>query len=261
MTASQPDPAARREHGAPPRPDGRYVLWVLHLRLSGVGSAASPSTPATTHLSSRLPLEPPSSPSSSSRSIQQVRCLPRSAPVARRQPVEPTSVASPISVLALAHGLLHTSSTSGVTEMTKHRDLAAATVGIDRELRDGRLEQCCPTCGRWEAAGPYCTWCSRPSDPMTWYRNADVVRRAAIRWTVPAESFCPEMHRSPGAGKGDNEYRRTPPKRPRGRPRKSESQKRQFAAETRPLHVSGGTQTRPTAPRPWRRDHRWGTDR
>ncbi|HEX5467077.1 MAG TPA: hypothetical protein VFW92_10440 [Candidatus Limnocylindrales bacterium] len=42
----------------------------------------------------------------------------------------------------------------------------------DRLLLAGPLEQTCPDCGRWEAAGSYCSWCGRPMDEADHYRNA-----------------------------------------------------------------------------------------
>lgn len=51
-------------------------------------------------------------------------------------------------------------------------------------LRAGKLEQTCPTCGRWEAAGRYCTGCGRQTGPADWYPNADLgerTRRGAVR--------------------------------------------------------------------------------
>ena len=38
--------------------------------------------------------------------------------------------------------------------------------------QDGRLSQTCPSCGRDEAAGWYCTGCARPTGPAEWYRPA-----------------------------------------------------------------------------------------
>ena len=48
-----------------------------------------------------------------------------------------------------------------------------------QELR--RLEQTCPACGRWEAAGSFCSWCGRPTGPADWYANNDVEARRAHR--------------------------------------------------------------------------------
>jgi len=65
------------------------------------------------------------------------------------------------------------------------------------DLQRAKLEQACPDCGRWEAAGSYCSGCLRPMGPDDWYRNGDEDRRAVARQQA--------------AGKAT-----TPPKRPRG---------------------------------------------
>lgn len=52
-------------------------------------------------------------------------------------------------------------------------------MNIDEMLREGKLEQACPDCGRWEAAGAFCSWCSRPMVRTDWYRNGDAEQRAA----------------------------------------------------------------------------------
>ena len=46
------------------------------------------------------------------------------------------------------------------------------------QLQAGKLEQACPVCGRWEAAGYHCSGCGRPMGPIDWYRNGDKARRA-----------------------------------------------------------------------------------
>lgn len=51
----------------------------------------------------------------------------------------------------------------------------------DDALRMGKLEQSCPDCGRWEAAGLYCTGCRRPMGPLDWYTNGDLTRRSVAR--------------------------------------------------------------------------------
>jgi hypothetical protein len=74
-------------------------------------------------------------------------------------------------------------------------------------LQAGRLEQTCPACGRWEAAGAYCTGCGRPTGPADWYANGDQAereRRGAVRDTLQARAAKP----------------RTPPKQGRGRSRR-----------------------------------------
>lgn len=89
--------------------------------------------------------------------------------------------------------------------MTEPRDLVAVTDAARTDLmvalREGKLEQACPTCGRWEAAGSYCSKCSRPMGPVDWYRNGDQDRRQSDA-RVAAEKAT------------------TPPKAPRGRPRR-----------------------------------------
>jgi hypothetical protein len=46
-------------------------------------------------------------------------------------------------------------------------------------LQAGKLEQTCPSCGRWSAATHYCSWCFRPMGPADWYGNGDKEQRAA----------------------------------------------------------------------------------
>ncbi len=75
-------------------------------------------------------------------------------------------------------------------------DLPAETAEL---LRTGKLEQTCPECGRVEAAGAYCSGCSRQTGPDDWYRNNDQAER---------------RQRAP-------ENPRTPVKRGRGRPKVS----------------------------------------
>ena len=70
-----------------------------------------------------------------------------------------------------------------------------------RTLQAGKLEQACP-CGRWEAAGAYCTGCSRPMTPAAWYSNGSAEGRTTARQDAL-------------------ENRRTPIKRGRGRPQVS----------------------------------------
>ena len=71
---------------------------------------------------------------------------------------------------------------------------------IARKLHDGKLEQACPDCGRWEAAGSYCSGCDRPMGPDDWYRNGDEPHRAVAHQKAV-------------------EIASTRVKRPRGRPR------------------------------------------
>jgi predicted Fe-S protein YdhL (DUF1289 family) len=67
-------------------------------------------------------------------------------------------------------------------------------------LRRGRLEQACPDCGVWEAAGAYCTGCYRSMGPDDWYPNGDETRRAVAHQRAAEKAA-------------------TRVKRPRGRPR------------------------------------------
>ena len=71
---------------------------------------------------------------------------------------------------------------------------------LAKKLLDGKLEQACPDCGRWEAAGSYCSGCDRRMGPDDWYRNGDETRRAVAQNRA-------------------GEIAATRVKRPRGRPR------------------------------------------
>ncbi len=56
------------------------------------------------------------------------------------------------------------------------------------DLSRGLLEQACPDCGRWEAAGATCSWCGRPMTGADWYRNGDLARRRGVLpATAPAD--------------------------------------------------------------------------
>ena len=44
-------------------------------------------------------------------------------------------------------------------------------------LRARKLEQACSECGRWEAAGAYCSGCDRQMGPDDWYPGGDRGRR------------------------------------------------------------------------------------
>lgn len=48
-----------------------------------------------------------------------------------------------------------------------------------RPLREGKLEQACPACGRTEAAGRYCSGCLHPTGPADWHRPPVSARAAA----------------------------------------------------------------------------------
>jgi hypothetical protein len=98
------------------------------------------------------------------------------------------------------------------------------------------LEQACFDCGRWEAAGFYCSWCFLPMGPEDWYPwGSDTARRASAR--------------AAAAEKGH-----TPPKRPRGRPCRSVAQSEWNEAKSRLLGVS----TRSGAGRGVRHNERTG---
>lgn len=71
-------------------------------------------------------------------------------------------------------------------------------------LRNSKLEQSCPDCGRWEAAGSYCSGCYRPMTAADWYPNGTKDARAVAHQRAA-------------------EIARTRVKRPRGRPRASVS--------------------------------------
>jgi len=59
-------------------------------------------------------------------------------------------------------------------------DTAAMAIGAHLdELRKGKLEQTCPTCHQWEAAGPYCSRCWAATGPDCWYGNGDQAERMA----------------------------------------------------------------------------------
>lgn len=78
--------------------------------------------------------------------------------------------------------------------------IAALPADVAKKLQDGKLEQACPDCGRWEAAGSYCSGCDRRMGPDDWYRNGDEKRRAVAQDRA-------------------GEIAATRVKRPRGRPR------------------------------------------
>ena len=77
-------------------------------------------------------------------------------------------------------------------------------VELLRALQDGRLEQTCPRCGRWEAAGWYCSWCFAPMEPARdWYgaegrgdtpteRSADSARRKAEQRAARLPQVAPD---------------------------------------------------------------------
>jgi predicted Fe-S protein YdhL (DUF1289 family) len=72
---------------------------------------------------------------------------------------------------------------------TGTRRARAATVA--ELFHAGHLEQACPDCGRWEAAGSYCAGCDRPMGPADWYSNGDLERRAVARQKAPQKAQTP----------------------------------------------------------------------
>jgi len=66
-------------------------------------------------------------------------------------------------------------------------------------LHEGRLEQMCETCGRWEAAGYGCSYCGREMGPTDWYHNNDLAeRRSRLPLVAPVDPP-PEYRRAIGA--------------------------------------------------------------
>jgi len=77
--------------------------------------------------------------------------------------------------------------------------MTAATIPADiaERLLARKLEQACPACGVWEAAGAYCTGCTRPMGPDDWYGNGDETRRAVAHQRA-AEKARTRVKRAPG---------------------------------------------------------------
>jgi hypothetical protein len=72
------------------------------------------------------------------------------------------------------------------------REPLGLTPELSRQLQSGALEQMCRVCGRWEAAGDYCSWCLSPTGPADWYRNS---RKDERRMWMPKDrpaSLAPE---------------------------------------------------------------------
>ena len=65
----------------------------------------------------------------------------------------------------------------------------------DAMLLAGRLEQTCPACGRWEAAGATCSWCSRRMTATDWYENKDGTNERARRMPTTAPADPPTEYR------------------------------------------------------------------
>jgi hypothetical protein len=57
------------------------------------------------------------------------------------------------------------------------------------------MEQTCPDCGRWEAAGAYCTFCYRPMTKADYYRNGDKKERLARAPQKPPVIPTTPLHR------------------------------------------------------------------
>ncbi len=100
----------------------------------------------------------------------------------------------------------------------------AMRLWLGRDLQAGRLEQACPDCGTWEAAGSHCSKCRRPMGPADWYRNGDKAGRAVAHERAAV-------------------IRQTHLKRGRGRPSASSATPRSDAALGGPLD--------PAVSRPW----------
>jgi hypothetical protein len=66
---------------------------------------------------------------------------------------------------------------------------------IEQDRQAGRLEQMCPDCGRWEAAGFVCSWCGRPMVEVV-YGNQDLIERQA-RMPKTAPTNPPSEYDSP----------------------------------------------------------------
>ncbi len=86
----------------------------------------------------------------------------------------------PSTLVAAAH--VRPSESSSLRERDQARAAEAGRdlgipADISERLRAGKLEQACPDCGVWEAAGAYCTGCYRPMGPDDWYSNGDETRR------------------------------------------------------------------------------------
>jgi hypothetical protein len=73
------------------------------------------------------------------------------------------------------------------------------------DLQRGRLEQACPDCGRWEAAGSYCSGCDRAMGPDDWYPNGSAAGRARARQKAPLAPRTPPKGRlEPNGGRLDH---------------------------------------------------------
>ncbi len=64
-----------------------------------------------------------------------------------------------------------------------------------KQLERGKLEQTCRSCGRWEAAHFYCSWCQRPTGPEDWYRNWNLAERRERMPATPPTDPPLEYHR------------------------------------------------------------------
>lgn len=85
---------------------------------------------------------------------------------------------------------------------------------LDARLRGRKLEQSCPNCARWEAAGPYCTGCLRPMLSSDWYRNGDVLKRSLSRQDRGRGARTPAKRSSPQGSAMGSPRRSEPPTYP-----------------------------------------------
>ena len=136
------------------------------------------------------------------RAVSRVSRLARSAAAPARQGHQRQSGAP---VPAIAQSAERRPNRIGLAEVPgaepgRGAGVPSLPAAIAKKLQDGKLEQACPDCGRWEAAGSYCSGCDRRMGPDDWYRNGDETRRAVAQNRA-------------------GEIAATRVKRPRGRPR------------------------------------------
>ena len=100
-----------------------------------------------------------------------------------------------------AEALTRTPAEAAIAVAAKRAARAAVIPAeLAKKLQDGKLEQACADCGRWESAGWYCSGCDRRMGPDDWYPNGNAERRAVAQDRA-------------------GEIAATRVKRPRGRPR------------------------------------------
>lgn len=115
-----------------------------------------------------------------------------------------------------------------VLHLPRRDDVMAIAVGPARSadamttvelLQAGRLEQTCPTCGRCESAGAYCSWCTRPMGETDWYlpgrgRGQHEARLPAIAPADPPTEYRHAYQPRDGTGWppawGPNPYQKPP---------------------------------------------------